>query len=353
MSGSNGMSTGASRVNTLHNRSRRRRPGAGNGQSTGFTLVELLIVMSIIPIIVGALSLGLITVFSLQHGISNRISDAGDAQTVSATFIEDVQSAQMLTTENSTSNPGSSLACGGAGPSGAFQLLGLEWGGNGGSFVNAVSYFSLPNEGLSSYSIIRQFCSGGVTATPSQTTTVAIDVTDSGATTPPTVSCSSNSANSDCTSGAYQTSWISASEVESVLLSAQEHALLPSPNANTPFRLTLAASPRSHLENVTTYSGGGSPPITVLGDQCSTPSFEITNNVTVSINVGGGAGNGSLGLNAKNCPTVRVDNGGSLLAGSVITTDPNLNSVYSYPGGATYPVPEYYATSILDPFTGL
>jgi prepilin-type N-terminal cleavage/methylation domain-containing protein len=322
------------------------RPHAGSGESKGFTLVELLIVMSIIPIIVGALSLGLIMIFSLQHGISNRVSDAGDAQVVSSTFIKDVQSAQMITTENTTSNPASSLACG-SGPSGAFQLLGLEWGGNGGNFVNAVSYFTDQNPGLSSYSLFRQFCSGGVTSTA---TTVATDLSVSGANTPPTISCSST--NTPCTSGDYRTGWIDAGLVQSILLSAQEHALLPQPNSSTPFTLTLSASPRVHLETTTSYSGGGGPPITVLGDQCSTPSFNITNNVTVSINVGGGVGNGTLGLNAKNCPTVEVDPGASLHAGAVFTTDPKLGSVY-YKNGGTYPIPEYYATDILNPYTAL
>ncbi len=318
----------------------------GSGDSKGFTLVELLIVMLIIPIIVGALSLGLITIFSLQHGISNRVSDAGDAQVVSSTFIKDVQSAQMITTENS------SLACG-SGPSGAFQLLGLEWGGNGTNYLNSVSYFSEQNGGLSSYSLIRQFCTGGDASTAADVTTVAIDLSASAADTAPTVSCSVTSG--PCATGDYQTGWIDASQVRSILLSAPEHALLPKPNSSTPFVLSLSASPRVHLENTTTYPGGGGPPITVLGDQCSTPSFVITNNVTVSINVGGGSGNGALGLNAQHCPTVPIDNGGSLLAGSVLTTDPALNSVYynDKPGNPTYPIPETYTTNILDPFAAL
>ena len=41
----------------------------------GFTLVELLIVVTILPLIIGALSLGIISVFSLQSSVSNRVTD--------------------------------------------------------------------------------------------------------------------------------------------------------------------------------------------------------------------------------------------------------------------------------------
>lgn len=343
-----------------------RRRGSPRGTG-GFTLVELLIVLTVVPIIVGALSLGLIMIFSLQNGVSSRLYDAGDAQVVSSTYIKDVQSAQMITELSSLTIPGSTLACG-AGmtyTSTPVQLLALEWGGSGGSYANVVSYVTEQNPGLSSYSLYRQFCSGGVTSVAADVTTVATDLSPGGASSLPSISCASAPVDQDCTKFAasppapdattplYETTWINAGDVASVLLSVQEHALLPAPNSNTPFQLTLAASPRIHQESPTHYQGGGTSPITVLGQGCSTPSFDITNNVTVSINVGGGSGNGSLGLNAKNCPTVRVDNGGTLLAGSILTTNPNLNSVYNYPSGTTYPVPEYFTDNVVDPFKGL
>ena len=101
--------------------------------SEGFTLIELLIVITIIPLIIGALSLGLITILSLQSGISTRTGDASDAQVVSSTFLKDVQSAAMITEAQPTSIP---LACGSGTPysSTPTQLLGLEWGNNGGNF---------------------------------------------------------------------------------------------------------------------------------------------------------------------------------------------------------------------------
>ncbi len=95
-------------------KSRSRRP---RGDDSGFTLIELLIVVTIVPLIIGALSAALLAVFSLQSGVSNRLSNTVDAQTVSANFTNDVQSAAYLTTGSS-----SSPQCGTGN-----QLLGVEW----------------------------------------------------------------------------------------------------------------------------------------------------------------------------------------------------------------------------------
>src|SRR5450631_4449143 len=69
----------------------------------GFTLIELIIVVSIMPIIVGAISGGLITILSLQNSVSSRLAENADAQVVSSTFIKDVQSATFITTSAASS----------------------------------------------------------------------------------------------------------------------------------------------------------------------------------------------------------------------------------------------------------
>src|SRR5580698_3235060 len=91
----------------------------GNRGDSGFTLIELLIVVMIIPLIAGALGFGLVTVFSLQAGVSSRLGDSSDAQIVAASFTKDVQSASSITTQASPP------LCG---PTTQTQLLGLEWG---------------------------------------------------------------------------------------------------------------------------------------------------------------------------------------------------------------------------------
>src|SRR5664280_628334 len=69
----------------------------------GFTLVELLVTLTIIPLVVGALSLGIIAVFSLNTQTSQRLTDTADAQVVASTYQKDIQSAGYITTDNTSS----------------------------------------------------------------------------------------------------------------------------------------------------------------------------------------------------------------------------------------------------------
>jgi len=63
----------------------------------GFTLIELLVVVVIIPIVIGAISVALISVLSQQNTVQTKLSDSSDAQLVSATYVKDVQSATYIT----------------------------------------------------------------------------------------------------------------------------------------------------------------------------------------------------------------------------------------------------------------
>ena len=58
------------------------------------------------PLVIGAITVALISVFSLQGGVSGRLSDSGDAQVVSASFNSDVQGASLLTTDVATPTTG-------------------------------------------------------------------------------------------------------------------------------------------------------------------------------------------------------------------------------------------------------
>ena len=72
---------------------------------SGFSLVELLIVIVVLPLVVGAITLALMSVLNLQGGVSNRLSDSSDAQVVSANFVSDVQGASLITTAASPTIP--------------------------------------------------------------------------------------------------------------------------------------------------------------------------------------------------------------------------------------------------------
>jgi prepilin-type N-terminal cleavage/methylation domain-containing protein len=110
-------------------RSGRKSSFRANGSTCdtedGYTLIELLVVSLILPLILGAISVALISVLSLQGGVSNRITDSSDAQIVSAHLDQDVQSALRLTTNPYTTQCGPSAT--------QTQLLGLEWSPQGSS----------------------------------------------------------------------------------------------------------------------------------------------------------------------------------------------------------------------------
>ncbi|MHB1569299.1 MAG: PulJ/GspJ family protein [Acidimicrobiales bacterium] len=134
----------------------------------GFTLIELIIVVAVMPLIVGALSLGLISVFSLQSGVSSRLGDTVDSQVVASTYQNDVSSALAVTTAS-----GQTLdQCG---PAGEYQLLGLAWGGRAsGGYATVVSYAEVLTGGQ--WELVRQYCTNGYSQTPNSSTTVAYNV---------------------------------------------------------------------------------------------------------------------------------------------------------------------------------
>ena len=112
------------------------------------------------PLIVGALAAGLISVFSLQSGVTSRIGDSADAEVVAANFTKDVQGASSLTTEPTA-------LCG----SGT-QLLGLEWGTS--AQISYVEQAQTTN-GTTTYSLVRNYCPG-LTSTPTGSTYLSYDL---------------------------------------------------------------------------------------------------------------------------------------------------------------------------------
>jgi prepilin-type N-terminal cleavage/methylation domain-containing protein len=91
-------------------------PGVGPGTEDGFTLIELVIVMIIIPIIIGGVTTAIIVSLQNQNVEYHRIADSVDPQIASAYFTRDIQSASQITTA-------ASPACGSNGT----PLLSLTW----------------------------------------------------------------------------------------------------------------------------------------------------------------------------------------------------------------------------------
>lgn len=190
----------------------------------GFSLVELLVVLAVLPIIVAALSLAIISILDTQGSAANRVADAADAQSVSAYFEQDVQSAANITTSNAASQCGPGT-----------QVLGLEWNQNQ-SVVSFVEVGSAPN-----FSLVRQYCSSGPSPTATLTTYVSHDL-PSGALVPtitPAAKATSAAAG-----------WTSAIGVTGVTLSVDE------PSSN--FTYTLFSVPRT-ANSASQLTGVGSP----------------------------------------------------------------------------------------------
>ena len=96
----------------------------------GLSLIELLIVIVVLPLVIGAAVDAFITSFRTSNSVQSRISQSHDAEITSAYFVRDVQSVTLIST-----NP--SPLCG----TGAKQVLGVEWpGGLGPGQMVAVSY---------------------------------------------------------------------------------------------------------------------------------------------------------------------------------------------------------------------
>lgn len=131
--------------------------------------MELIIVVAILPIIVGALSVGLIAVFSLQSSVSNRLGDTSDSQVVTSTYETDVQSAASVSTTAGNT-------AGQCGPSTETQLLGLAWNPNvtTGGYQTIVSYAEVQNG--TAWNLVRQYCTSGYSTTPVSSTVVSYNV---------------------------------------------------------------------------------------------------------------------------------------------------------------------------------
>jgi type II secretory pathway pseudopilin PulG len=98
----------------------------------GFSLIELLIVIVILPLVVGGMAAALIAVLQNETRTFNSVSNSVDAQITSANFVRDVQSASAVSLGNPFggdcgSFPSSTLPMNVI-PANSEELLTLRWG---------------------------------------------------------------------------------------------------------------------------------------------------------------------------------------------------------------------------------
>lgn len=198
----------------------------------GFTLVELVIVMVILPLLVGGITEAIIASADSSNTVQTRFSDSSEAQVASSYFVRDVDNAALVYTS-------STPLCAPAGDASS-QILGLEW--TQGTADTAVSYVAE----TSPPSLVRYTCVASTTPTSTVVISSNICTASTGSCQPPTVTvtcydffqltCSPDSA------GQWPASGVSAVSLN-----------MTGTGGNT-YQYQLTASPR-----VTETGAGGSP----------------------------------------------------------------------------------------------
>jgi type II secretory pathway pseudopilin PulG len=284
------------------------------GPEGGFTLVELLIVILVLPLVIGAIGFALVSVLSLQSGVSNRISGSADAQVVSATFVNDVQSASFLTTE-STSSPQCAPA---SQVSNSAQVLGVQ--SSDGQTV--ISYEEVPSGSI--YGLFRYECQSGNLVS----TNVVSNNVPSGL--QATISCETT-ITAECNSVSpavppYATGWAAAAGISAITFNIVETAGIDI------FHYSLTAVPRiwtTASRNVTDV--GGYLPLLLLGAGSSALSCSGNG----ALNVSGEAvlnstANGSVSLSGNaQLTTLQIYTADSIPSGAISAS---ANATYTPPG---------------------
>lgn len=288
----------------------------------GFTLVELLVVSIILPVVIGALSLGIITVFSQQAKVVGRLSGSSDLQKMTATFVRDVQSATLIT------NEATDQVCGSSGT----QILGLMWSAD----RTAVSYVVVPNGsgGTTGYdqALERLQCDFTnvatppvVSAAPTSVRVVSVDIPSVGSSVPqPTVGiCVGTVTTSNCP--VTPQPLLDSSSI------AQVQMTVNIPMSSAPY--VMVASPRASQMSGSLTNGPSLPaPLTILGTgNCNVPSLTVRN-ATLTVTASGGAkGSGVIALESSCANTVALSNNGSICASAFETSYTGNGSVISVP----------------------
>jgi prepilin-type N-terminal cleavage/methylation domain-containing protein len=246
-------SLGGGRSLTSHGETRlerHARNGSTKKSDEGFTLIELIVVSTIMPLIVGALGAGLLAIFSLQGSVSARLSHTSDSQVVSANYQHDIVGASQVTTESSNANECGPIA-------GATQLLGLESGIQGtgalaGVYPTIISYYSVPTTtgSITTYAMVRHACTNfSLTTTNSTTLAYNLPGTQSApfvTTQPaPTVYCVADVLSSLCSDALAKTTFVPAKYISDIIFPITDST------GNDPY--TLVASP---VESTSTSDAG-------------------------------------------------------------------------------------------------
>ena len=294
----------------------------------GFTLIELVIVVAILPLIVGAIAVGILSTFSLETGTSARLVDTAGAQIVASRFVADVQSAARV------SLGGTPLCQDSTNPS-ETQLLGLQW--SLGTQTSETSYVLLTvnSGGVRSLSLVRNQC---VNNTFQNSDRLANNVNSPTSLTSPTSAClvtgpiafTGSGQSPACTvfaPTATQPVYVSPGSSQNVSL-----VTLAINETSSNYDYSLEASPR-WTNASTSFGHTYNAPLTILGSSCNVLTINNGGTLSVNVEVNGVLSPGVMAIQSP-CPKSVIANssqgGGSatnsVSAGAVVTADPTKDS---------------------------
>lgn len=142
----------------------RRRPGP----DAGFTLVELLVAMSVGGLVVAALGTAVLTTLLNYSASTTRMGLTHDAQLLQSWLGADVQSAGPGAGTVDMSPSTAATGCAGSVAPGSTNVLKTTWSDFDTGTTYAAAYRLEPNSGGASSSLVRYFCTPGTTGTPSR-----------------------------------------------------------------------------------------------------------------------------------------------------------------------------------------
>jgi prepilin-type N-terminal cleavage/methylation domain-containing protein len=331
-----------------------RRMGGGGLRSheDGFTLVELIIVVAILPLVIGAISLGLMSVLNLQPSVSARLAASGDAQIVTASYNRDLQSASQITTASHLS-----LQCGTGN-----QILGLQFPALAGSstFI-IVSYVVMANPSPSStYSLTRYQCSDTNGTVGSPSASILSPNVQSGL----TATITDATCWGTCPSVTAAGGWTSTVGVRSVTLSVSE----ASATAAGTFKYTLEVAPRT--QSLSSNAVSSLVPLMLLSSSageisCSgNGSVNVAGQITLDSTVAGAisaSGNAAVSANSiysadtTDPATAIATGGGTVSPSSASATGPRFSDPYAFltppspVGMTTYANSNYSGSAVISP----
>jgi prepilin-type N-terminal cleavage/methylation domain-containing protein len=290
----------------------------------GFSLIELLIVIVIIPLVVGAISVALTAVLKQQDAVTSKVSNSGDTSVLSAVFAKDVQSAQSLTTKASASSPSACTT--------NASILSLQWP----STSTVVVSYAVVAQG-SNYSLVRYYCEGAVT-----TTSVVAHNVQSGLTAAVTGAfCNPFGCTENGEPAAAAAGWASAVGVSAVTLNVQ--APEQTNTGISQYKYALIGVPRVSNNVSRGGSNGGHAPLLALGG--GSPGITCTGGDSLTVN-------GTAAVNSTSTPAIRTTGTASFGASSIYTDTSTAQGVLSG-SNITPSTPTQTGVNTVDPYAGL